>query len=137
MITFIYFFIVFLLTSKSVSLPCFISCDFLNWYFQPIRIKDLIQTWLEKQKGGKILQEFCKNYAKTAKVLQKYPAKPPDGADPNKLSQYAPIITSQFIDLEQLLWRNFKQNRKILQKIVQKLCKKLCKNCKKFWRFYS
>ena len=60
----------------SVLLPRFNSFDFLNWYFHPIRIKYLIKTWLEKQKGGKILQEFCKNSAKTAKVLQKYPENP-------------------------------------------------------------
>ena len=60
----------------SLHLPCFNSFDFLNWFFQPIRIKHLIKTLLEKQKGGKILQEFCKNSAKTAKILQKYPGNP-------------------------------------------------------------
>ena len=59
-----------------VLLPCFNSFDFLNWYFQRIRIKYLIKTWLEKQIGGKILQEFCQNSGKTAKVLQKYPENP-------------------------------------------------------------
>ena len=68
------------------------------------------------------LQKFCKNTLQNPLMVQ-------------ILISQAPIITSQFIDLEQLLWRNFKQNRKILQKIVQKFCKnsvqKLCKNSAK------
>ena len=59
-----------------VLLPCFNSFDFLNWYFQPIRIKYLIKTLLEKQKGGKFLQDVCKIFAKTVKILQKYPGNP-------------------------------------------------------------
>ena len=54
-------------------LTYFNSIDFLNWYFQPTRIKYLIKTELEKQKGGKNLQEFRKSSTKTAKILQKYP----------------------------------------------------------------
>ena len=67
-----------------VLLPCFNSFDFLNWYFQPIRIKYLIKTLLEKQKGGKFLQDVCKIFAKT-KNSAKIPWKPPDGVEPNKL----------------------------------------------------
>ena len=61
-----------------VLLPCFNSFDFLNLYFQPIRIKYLIKNRFEKQKGAKTLQEFCKNCKNSAKI----PWKPPDGADP-------------------------------------------------------
>ena len=60
-----------------VPFPCFNSFDFLNWYFQPIRIKYSIKTWLEKQKKrqnfARILQKFCKNCKNSAKNTMETP----------------------------------------------------------------
>ena len=70
----------------SVHLPCLNWFDFLNWFFQPIRIKYLIKAWLEKQKEAK----FCKKSAKIRQELQKFcknTLETPDGADSNKLIQ--------------------------------------------------